>query len=84
MTTHIFSLDWASRAGWAGLSCEGAHERIDARTDRIADARTDRIADARLTGFGFGFEAEQMAQVVLAAYQPDELLGCYARLRDFE
>jgi hypothetical protein len=53
---------------------KGADERSDARADRIVD--TARI--------GLGFEAEQMAQVVLAAYEPDELLGCYARPRDFE
>jgi hypothetical protein len=74
MTTHIFSLDWASRAGWAGLACEGAHERIDARADRIADTRA----------IGFGFEVEQMAQMVFSADQPDELLGRHAGLRDFE
>jgi hypothetical protein len=53
---------------------KGADENIHARAHRLADTRP----------IGLGFEAEQMAQVVLAAYEPDELLGRHARLRDFE
>jgi len=53
---------------------KSADERIDTRADRIFNPRQ----------IGFGLEAEQMAQVVLSAHEPDELLGRHARLRDFE
>ena len=65
----------AANAGlWITFLLKGANKRIDAAADRILDARP----------IGLRFEAEQMAQVVLPAHQPDELLGGQARLRDFE